>query len=101
VSVHGFVREAGPENDPGSSSKNFPILLFQRLSETSMVPPKIGYYFVRPGVRQVISHVIDIPSNVSAIRVIAGFLYHRHSKYPHTALRIFEVTPAAETTPTV
>jgi hypothetical protein len=47
------------------------------------------------------TYVIDIPSDVSAIRVIAGFRYYRHSRVPHATVRIFEVTPAAETMPTV
>ncbi len=88
VSVHGLVREAGPANDPGPSGTDFPIRLFPK---TSIVAPQIGYYFVRPGVRQVITRVIHVPSSVSAIRVTAGFLYERDREYPHTARRIFEV----------
>jgi hypothetical protein len=42
VSVHGFVRESGQANDPGPSIRYFPIRLFQRLENDSLVPPKLA-----------------------------------------------------------
>ncbi len=68
-------------------------ILFKKrlLPEVSIVPKKYGFYFVRPGVRQVITHVIKVPKSVSVIRVTAGFDYDRSGKYPHTARRVFKV----------
>lgn len=90
VSVHGVQRGERLATAEASQEVDFPIRLFPR---KSIVPRKYGYYFVRPGVRQIISHTIKIPNTVSIIRVTASFLYHRDSAYPHTARRIFEVSP--------
>ncbi|MBL0938316.1 MAG: hypothetical protein IBJ03_05450 [Gemmatimonadaceae bacterium] len=57
----------------------------------SIVPAEIGYYFVRPGVHQVIRHVVMLPSATRLMRVTASFDYYTHDKYPHTARRIFDV----------
>lgn len=64
---------------------------FAVLSRASIVPKATGYYFVRPGVYQVIRHVVDVPAAARLIRVTASFDYHRGDQYPHTARRIFAV----------
>lgn len=61
------------------------------LAKTQLIPQHYGYYFVRPGVRQVITHTIEVPATVSAIRVTAGFDYHRDDRFPHTTRRVFQV----------
>ena len=68
-------------------------LLFKKqlLPKVSIVPKRYGFYFVRPGARQVITHIISVPKSVSVIRVTAGFDYDRSGHYPHTSRRVFEV----------
>jgi hypothetical protein len=66
------------------------------LAKTEIVPRSYGYYFVRPGVRQVITRVVPIPVAASMIRVTAGFQYDRKGKYLHTVRRIFPISTALE-----
>jgi hypothetical protein len=47
------------------------------------------YYFIRPGIRHVITHIVPIDAGVSLIRVTAGFYYVKGAAYPHTARRVF------------
>ena len=61
------------------------------LPKIQLVPEQYGYYFVRPGVRQAITHIIKVPAAVSAIRVTASFNYHQDVGDPHTARRVFPV----------
>ncbi len=63
----------------------------QVLAKTQLVPKKYGYYFVRPGVSQIITHIIEVPTSVSVIRITASFDYQRDGQYPHTVRRIFDV----------
>ena len=88
VSVHALEAEQQVVVREGNRQIEFARRL---LPSTPMVPPQIGYFFVRPGVRQAITHIIRIPADVSMIRITAGFRYHRHSAYPHTARRLFAV----------
>jgi hypothetical protein len=69
-----------------------PELSFKRrlLPKTPLVPPQTGYYFVRPGVRQLITHTVTLPSNVEIVRVTAGFSY-KQTRDPHTARTILPV----------
>lgn len=71
-------------------------LLFDKKlqSRVSIVPKRYGFYFVRPGVRQVITHIIVIPKSLKVIRVTAGFTYDRSHDYPHTSRRVFKVPPS-------
>jgi hypothetical protein len=64
------------------------------LPEIQLVPKDYDYYFVRPGVRQIITHIIAVPSAISAIRVTSGFYYDRRKRYPHTARRVFQLPHA-------
>ena len=72
-------------------------LLFKKqlLPKVSIVPKRYGYYFVRPGAQQVITHIISVPSSVSVIRVTASFNYSRSDNYPHSARRVFTVKSAS------
>jgi hypothetical protein len=88
VSVHAL------ESEESLSEKEVTKeLLFKKrlLSEVSLVPRKYGFYFVRPGVRQIITHTIKVPKSVSIIRVTAGFDYESSGKYPHTSRKVFKV----------
>src|SRR4029453_7439911 len=55
VSVHALETERQLRAKPDSNEINFPRRL---LPQTQLVPKRYGYYFVRPGVRQVITHII-------------------------------------------
>ena len=91
VSVHALDSEgdlATKENGELQFSKRL-------LPKTQLVPEKVVYYFVRPGVRQVITHIVEIPAAISVIRVTAGFDYHLNDEYPHTMRRVFHVPPDA------
>ena len=59
------------------------------LAKTQLVPPVGEYYFIRPGIRQVVTHIVPIDGGDSLIRVTAGFYYVERGAYPHTARRVF------------
>ena len=87
VAVHTLNRTGSLELRESGEVK-FPVRL---LSRTSIVPREYGYYFVRPGVRQVITHIVSIPADSSVVRVTASFLYGRDKNFPHTARRVFPI----------
>jgi hypothetical protein len=89
VSVHAVESEVEPKVK--SETKE---LFFNRrlLPRVSIVPRATGFFFIRPGVRQVITHIITIPASVSVIRVTSSFGYKKLDQYPHTARRIFKVS---------
>ena len=66
------------------------------LSRRVIVPRKYGFYFVRPGVRQVITHLVLLPQPCPLVRITAGFNYTEDGKYPHTARRVFQVPTEAD-----
>lgn len=86
VSVHAAVPHQAA---PADKVENGPWL--ELLGRESIVPKATGYYFVRPGVQQVIRHVVSVDAAAQLIRVTASFDYHRGDRYPHTARRIFAV----------
>ncbi|MDJ0701540.1 MAG: hypothetical protein QNJ07_16970, partial [Woeseiaceae bacterium] len=88
VSVHALGNEAGLGEVSDRGEADFARRI---LPKTQLVPDKYRYFFVRPGVQQIITHIIGVPDDVSAIRVTAGFDYNRDDKFPHTAQRLFEV----------
>jgi len=88
LSVHGLQESPPPTTRTGEVQ--FARRLLRRIS---LVPEKYGFYFVRPGVRQVITHSILLPPDVTLLRVTAGFNYTRNGAYPHTARRVFSVSP--------
>lgn len=89
VSVHGLNSETGLETKDKTGE-----LIFDKeiLQETNLVPQHLNFYFVRPGVRQVVSHIVPINGHVSLIRITAGFDYDRHGYYPHTVRHIFSTS---------
>jgi hypothetical protein len=90
VSVHACESGQKPKEKDVTKELQFSQRL---LSKVQVVPEKYKYYFVRPGVRQVITHIIRVPSSLSIVRITAGFDYDRNGQYPHTARRVFQ-TPA-------
>jgi hypothetical protein len=91
VSVQGLDENWSAE---GHREKPFTKSL---VAKVGIVPRKYGYFFVRPGVRQVITHQLVLPSNVlPIIQVTAGFNYTKDGQYPHTARRVFKVPPPSE-----
>ena len=86
VSVHAL------ESEPELSTKELTgELQFKRriLGRTQLPPPAGNYYFIRPGIRQVVTHILPLDAGDSVIRVTAGFYYLERGAYPHTARRIF------------
>jgi len=69
------------------------------LSKTSIVPEQYNFFFIRPGTRQVITHIIRIPSSISVVRVTASFNYDRSWEWPHTARRVFQVPQKQKASP--
>lgn len=91
LSVHQLPSEEDLEEREITHELLFKKAVFRKLS---IVPPGYGFFFVRPGVRQVVTHTVRIPASVSVIRITAGFEYDRVKKnFPHTARRIFQ-TPS-------
>ncbi len=75
VSVHGLKSNDNLNTD----NKSKKILFERRLLPTRLpvISRRIGFYFVRPGVRQVFTHIVTIPSDVPIVRVTASFSYKR------------------------
>ncbi len=86
VSLHALESEQKLEGKSRTGE-----LIFKRriLGKTKLEPPGEDYYFIRPGVRQIITHIVPINKCDSVIRVTAGFLYVERGAHPHTARRVF------------
>jgi hypothetical protein len=77
VSVHAYESEKAlqekamptkePDGEAMPAEKKELLFSKQLLAKVQLVPEKYNYYFVRPGVRQVITHIIRIPANLSVI----------------------------------
>jgi len=111
LAIYGIEKEAGKRVEPNQESPRlFPKMI---LDKTRIVAEGYQYYFVRPGVAQVITEIRPIPANLSAIRVLAGFTYsqrkyddtrekgaftkpYRKHNYPHTAVRVFDIPPRSK-----
>lgn len=113
VSVKGMTTSIDKTTREGKfkgTSLTIPIFETQRIVESP------NYYFVRPGVRQTITHNIKIPKEIHAISVLGGFTYkykkrwekelpeyeskrgalihenfYKKHNHPHKAARIFLV----------
>ena len=86
VSVHSL----GAEQDLATKEKTGELQFRHRiLAKTQLAAPIGKYYFIRPGIRQVVTHIVPIDAHDSLIRVTAGFYYVERGAYPHTARRIF------------
>lgn len=86
------VRGLSPASDipvDGNDSQIFSTSLFRR---QMIVPADLRWYFVRPGVQQVITHQVVLVDPGSLIQVTAGFSYERRAAWPHTVRRIFSVS---------
>ena len=95
VSVHSLESEGELSTKEQTGELQFKRRL---LGRTQLVPPVGKYYFIRPGIRQVVTHIVPLDASDSVIRVTAGFYYLERGAYPHTARRIFStgvVPPAA------
>ena len=86
VSVHALDTERALDSKERTGE-----LRFQRriMARTQLAPPIGKYYFIRPGIRQVVTHIVPIDARDSLIRVTAGFYYVERGAYPHTARRVF------------
>ncbi len=94
LSVHGI----GGGRDGRTSAEPGARILSKRLfPKTTIVPREYGWYFVRPGVRQLITHQLVLQEPGPLIEITAGFTYHRRSAWPHTARRVFEVSSHTST----
>jgi hypothetical protein len=91
VSIHSLQTDSQLEVKDKTGELVFPRVL---LKKTNIVPSDFGYYFVRPGVRQLITHIVPLDADISLIRVTAGFQYDRHARFPHTVRRVFQTHPA-------
>jgi hypothetical protein len=86
ISVHALESETKLEIKERTGELIFKYAL---LKETNIHPERRDFYFVRPGVRQVVSHIVPIDGKVSMVCVTAGFDYDRSGYYPHTARHVF------------
>lgn len=66
---------------------NFPVTI---MKEVNIIPPEYGYFFVRPGVKQSMNYVANIPGNIRFIIVRATFQYQSTGDI-HTTEKVFEV----------
>jgi hypothetical protein len=91
ASLHSLEDESALTAKPENRELQFTKRL---LPSTQLVPKKYGYFFVRPGVRQIITHILAIPADCSVVRVTASFDYRKNGRWPHTIRRVFLVPPA-------
>lgn len=111
LAIYGIEKE--PWKPAGPDKKNHHLFSEIILDKTRIVAKGYGYYFVRPGVAQVITEIRPIPAHFAAIRVLAGFTYkqrknddtrekgaftkpYRKHNYPHTAVRVFDIPPRSK-----
>lgn len=71
----------------------------QIFNRVIIVPPDYNYFFVRPGVKQSIVHIVAIPRDLDLIRVTAVFTYNYDPDNPHTMRRVFAVEASASQNP--
>ena len=98
VSVHALSDEQNLE----TREKTGELQFRRRILERKQLNPRIGnFYFIRPGIRQVVTHIVPIDARDSLIRVTAGFFYVERGANPHTARRVFSTgaTPSGAVTP--
>jgi hypothetical protein len=86
VSVHALESEQALATRDATGELQFKRRI---LGRKQLVPPIGKYYFIRPGIRQVVTHIVPIDARASLIRVTAGFYYVERGAYPHTARRMF------------
>jgi hypothetical protein len=96
LSIHALKSEKIFIEDGTTHELKFKKCLFPL---TSVRPAVFKHYFVRPGVRQLITHIVRLDSPGSIIRVTASFDYDRKGKKTHTARRIFLIPEQSNTIP--
>jgi len=89
VSIHGLENDEEFSEDANSKKLHFPRRL---LGKVSIIPQGYNYFFVRPAVEQIITHIVKLNDPGDVIRVTAGFYYDHFKSTPHTAQRIFKTT---------
>jgi len=92
LSIHGLSDATSTGQPPAESTRLFNRRLFPR---QVIVPPNYKWYFVRPGVRQIITYQALLSEPGPFIQVMSGFTYRERSKWPHTARRVFSVSSKA------
>jgi hypothetical protein len=85
LSIHGLAE--------GTSGQSFARPLFPR---AKIVPARYEFYFVRPGIQQIIVHPVIIEAPGPIIRITSGFNYERRIQWPHTVRRFFSVPSMSE-----
>jgi hypothetical protein len=87
ISVHGL--NAAESLSVKEESKD---LIFEKeLLERSSAIPEGWYFWIRPGIHQVITKIIKFDVKYSVIRVTSAFSYKKKTKKRHTARRVFQV----------
>lgn len=88
------LRVRGIEKDdplvfwPGREPRlQFPVKL---IDGACVIPPKYSFFFVEPGVRQIVTYVTKIPSRVDCI--VAHLTFSYDPATPHTAERVFRLS---------
>lgn len=87
LSIHGL--------QPGSSTTGRKFLRTLSPREV-VVPRRYNWYFVRPGVHQVVRHYVVLEAPGPLLELTAGFNYRRESDWPHTARRVFSLGSVLE-----
>ncbi|HET6207359.1 MAG TPA: hypothetical protein VFD98_11155 [Terracidiphilus sp.] len=90
VSIHALASEDELETKEKTGELQFTRRI---LGRKQLIPPIGKYYFIRPGIRQVVTHIVPVDARASLIRVTAGFYYVERGAYPHTARRVFPAGP--------
>jgi len=66
------------------------------LDNVNVIPKGYNYFFVEPGVVQVLTYVTKIPSSIKYVQAFALFEYDEYT--PHTTERVFQMKPASNRT---
>ena len=67
------------------------------LDNVNVIPEGYNYFFVEPGVVQVLTYVTKIPSSIKYVQAFALFEYDEHT--PHTTERVFQMEPMLRQSP--
>jgi hypothetical protein len=70
---------------------SFPIKV---LDDIDIIPEGYNYFFVEPGVDQILTYVTKIPSSIKYVMALALFEYDELT--PHTTERVFQMRPMAD-----
>jgi hypothetical protein len=73
--------------------ENDKLKIYDRVN---IIPAGYNYFFVEPGVMQVLTYVTKIPSSIGYVQAFALFEYDEYT--PHTTERVFQMKPALSKT---